>query len=118
VTPQWFTALEKLFRALVQRWVRSFVKFMLGAEYLGDLDPKGVRITHEFNGASAMTEPRIRPAIDWYRWLLQHGRKRQKPKCDTANKAYALAWLSDGMRGRTRCRLEGRTVDSASRVGV
>lgn len=69
----------------------------VGAEYLGDLDPKGVRIPHEFNGTSAMPEPRVRPAINWYRWLLQYGRKRRKPECATADKAHALAWLGDGL---------------------
>lgn len=69
----------------------------VGAEYLGDLDPKGVRIPHEFNGASAITDPKVRPAVDWYRWLLQNGRKREKPECATADKAHALAWLGDGL---------------------
>lgn len=68
-----------------------------GAEYLGDLDPKGVRIPQEFNGASAMLEPRVQPANDWYRWLLQNGRKREKPECATANKAHALAWLGEDL---------------------
>lgn len=66
-----------------------------GALYLGDLDPKGVRIPHEFNGAAQPCAPRVQPEMQWYRWLLAHGRRRQKPECARAEQAHALAWLGD-----------------------
>lgn len=64
-----------------------------GAEYLGDLDPKGIRIPQDFNRTSAPDEPRVRPALDLYRWLLHNGRRREKPECVNAENLLATNWL-------------------------
>ena len=64
-----------------------------GAEYLGDLDPKGVGIPLEFNRASSAQDLQVRPALDLYRWLLVHGRSREKPECREAAAQMATTWL-------------------------
>lgn len=64
-----------------------------GAEYLGDLDPKGIRIPQDFNRTSAPDEPKVRPALDLYRWLLQNGRRREKPECSNTGDLLATNWL-------------------------
>lgn len=67
----------------------------VGAEYLGDLDPAGIRIPYEFNGASATARYPVRPALDLYRWLLVNGRRREKPEFASADPVHARAWLGD-----------------------
>lgn len=62
-----------------------------GAEYLGDLDPQGVGIPLDFNRESA--DLQVRPALNLYRWLLAHGRTREKPTCREATADTATAWL-------------------------
>lgn len=62
-----------------------------GAEYLGDLDPKGVGIPLDFNRESA--DLQVRPALNLYRWLLAHGRTREKLDCRRAAAESATAWL-------------------------
>jgi hypothetical protein len=52
-----------------------------GAEYLGDLDPKGVRIPGEFNRSAEVGSPQVRPALVFYQWLLTHGVRRHRPEC-------------------------------------
>lgn len=64
-----------------------------GAEYLGDLDPKGVGIPLDFNRESDAQGWPVRPALDLYRWLLEHGRTREKPTCRGAAAESATAWL-------------------------
>lgn len=64
-----------------------------GAEYLGDLDPKGVGIPLDFNRAMADQGLCVRPALDLYRWLLANGRSREKSECRLAAGALAQDWL-------------------------
>jgi hypothetical protein len=64
-----------------------------GAEYLGDLDPKGVGIPLDFNRESDAQSCQVRPALNLYRWLLAHGRTRKKPACREAATESATAWL-------------------------
>ena len=64
-----------------------------GAEYLGDLDPKGVGIPLEFNRASSTQDLQVRPALDLYQWLLSHGHRREKPECRGATAQMATSWL-------------------------
>ena len=64
-----------------------------GAEYLGDLDPKGVSIPVEFNRSTSRDGPSLRPCTWGYRWLLAYGRTRAKPECALGIQQSALAWL-------------------------
>lgn len=64
-----------------------------GAEYLGDLDPKGVGIPLDFNRASDAQSLYVRPGLDLHRWLLAHGRTREKSDCRRAAAESATAWL-------------------------
>lgn len=64
-----------------------------GAEYLGDLDPKGIRIPLDFNRTMVEQGVLVRPAADLYRWLLAHGRTREKSECRLAESALAQMWL-------------------------
>lgn len=65
----------------------------IGAEYLGDLDPKGVRIPGDFNRAAEPGSPQVRPAVAFYRWLLAHGVRRHRPECAAFDAASAAGWL-------------------------
>lgn len=69
----------------------------VGAEYLGDLDPKGIRIPQDFNRTSAPDEPKVRPALDLYRWLIQNGRRREKADCLKAEVSHAKDWLGNSL---------------------
>jgi hypothetical protein len=69
----------------------------VGALYLGDLDPKGVRIPTDFNGKSAPNEPKVEAALDLYRWLLRNGRNREKDDCVSADGALAWSWLGSSL---------------------
>jgi hypothetical protein len=64
-----------------------------GAEYLGDMDPKGVGIPLEFNRAMFDQGIAVRPALNLYRWLLANGTTRDKPECRLASGALAKDWL-------------------------
>ncbi len=64
-----------------------------GASYLGDLDIKGVRIPGEFNIATRNDSPAVRPALEFYAWLLENGRRRPKHECKAGTLAQAEAWL-------------------------
>ncbi|NMM12411.1 MAG: hypothetical protein HHJ17_02550 [Rhodoferax sp.] len=64
-----------------------------GAEYLGDLDPKGVGIPLDFNRENDAPGLQVHPAQDLYRWLLAHGRTREKPACRGVAADSATAWL-------------------------
>jgi Uncharacterized protein conserved in bacteria C-term(DUF2220) len=68
-----------------------------GAEYLGDLDPKGVRIPGDFNRTAETGSPLVRPAMDFYRWLLANGRRRHRPECSTFDASSSAAWLGDDL---------------------
>ena len=65
----------------------------IGAEYLGDLDPKGVRIPREFNRAAEVGSPQVRPAVALYQWLLANGVRRHRAECAAFDAASAAAWL-------------------------
>jgi len=64
-----------------------------GAEYLGDLDPKGIRIPAEFNRVAAVDSPRVAPAATFYEWLLARGVRRHRPECTAFDAASAEGWL-------------------------
>jgi len=64
-----------------------------GAEYLGDLDPKGVRIPKDFNRAAEPGSPHVRPAVAFYQWLLAHGVRRHRPECAAFDAVSAEGWL-------------------------
>lgn len=65
----------------------------IGAEYLGDLDTKGVRIPQDFNEACKPGDVQVRPALRLYAWLLDNGRRRSKPECALGTAELAMAWL-------------------------
>lgn len=65
----------------------------IDAEYLGDLDPKGIRIPTEFNRAAEPGSPQVRPAVAFYEWLLAFGVQRHRPECATFGSVSALGWL-------------------------
>ncbi len=65
----------------------------VGAHYLGDLDPKGVRIPLDFNRLASSEEPKVIPAREWYGWLIEHGTQRTKPEHSSAEGQLALDWL-------------------------
>ena len=64
-----------------------------GAEYLGDLDLAGVRIPLEFNRCLDDKGIRVAPALDFYRWLLQNGRRRDRTDGQEFVGTLALDWL-------------------------
>jgi hypothetical protein len=63
-----------------------------GVEYLGDLDPKGVRIPSEFNRSSEAGSPQVRPAVNFYQWLLANGVRRHRPDCALFDTASVEEW--------------------------
>lgn len=65
----------------------------IGAEYLGDLDPSGVRIPLEFNRARGESGVAVKPAIEFYRWLVEHGRRREKKNGPEFANVSAHHWL-------------------------
>lgn len=65
----------------------------VGAEYLGDLDPKGVRIPGDFNRAAEPGSPQVRPAVALYQWLLLNGIRRHRPECVAFDAISAESWL-------------------------
>lgn len=68
-----------------------------GADDLGDLDPKGVRIPLEFNRAVSDQGIAVRPALDLYRWLLANGTPREKPECRLASDVLSQERLGPDM---------------------
>lgn len=72
----------------------------IGAEYLGDLDPKGVRIPCDFNRAAEPGSPQVRPAAAFYRWLLEHGVRRHRPECAAFDAVSAEGWLGAELAAR------------------
>lgn len=71
-----------------------------GALYLGDMDPKGIGIPLEFNRSVAAGEPGVLPAVEWYEWLLSHGRQREKAEIATAASLSAITWLGNALGGK------------------
>lgn len=70
----------------------------VGAEYLGDLDPKGIAIPLEFNAAAESGCPHVAPAIEYYKWLLEYGvlRERTSQMGEDVHKQ-AAGWLGDSL---------------------
>lgn len=64
-----------------------------GAEYLGDLDPKGIRIPVDFNHSAEIGSPRVRPAQVLYQWLLTYGVRRHRPECASFDVVNTTEWL-------------------------
>lgn len=71
-----------------------------GAQYLGDLDVKGVRIPVEFNAAAGDESPRVLPALELYAWLLENGTRRVKLECKAGTLSQAEAWLGADLAPR------------------
>lgn len=65
----------------------------VGAEYLGDLDPTGVRIPLEYNLALQNEGIPITPAMQFYRWLLANGRRRNRTDGQEFLGTLANDWL-------------------------
>ncbi|WP_174875154.1 DUF2220 family protein [Vogesella oryzae] len=77
----------------------------VGAEYLGDLDPKGIAIPLELNAAAEPGCPHVAPAIEHYKWLLEYGvlRERASQMAEGVHKQ-AADWLGDSL-GNSLCDL-------------
>lgn len=71
-----------------------------GVDYLGDLDPKGVRIPGEFNRAAEVGSPLVRPAVAFYKWLLAYGVRRHRPECAAFDAVNAEGWLGVDLGGQ------------------
>lgn len=65
----------------------------VGALYLGDLDPAGVRIPLEFNRTRAVGGTSVTPALELYRWLLENGRRRSLEERPERPGYLAHEWL-------------------------
>lgn len=65
----------------------------VGAEYLGDLDPTGVRIPLEYNLALQNEGIPITPATQFYRWLLATGLRRNRTDGQEFLGTIANDWL-------------------------
>lgn len=65
----------------------------VGAEYLGDLDPTGVRIPLEFNRALDGTGVPVAPAIQFNRLLLANGLRRSRTDGQEFVGTIATDWL-------------------------
>ncbi|AXW60595.1 hypothetical protein CJO94_00040 [Ralstonia solanacearum] len=66
--------------------------------YLGDLDPKGIGIPLDFNGSVASGELKVEPAMEWYEWLLSHGRRREGKVLFTSDHSESAShWLGKAL---------------------
>lgn len=65
----------------------------VGALYLGDLDPAGVRIPMEFNRTRAEACTTVTPTLELYRWLLENGRRRPLEERQERAGNLARNWL-------------------------
>jgi hypothetical protein len=63
------------------------------AQYLGDLDPTGIRIPLDFNGSAASSAVRVEPALEFYRWLLANGVRRVRVNSSEYPKSLGYEWL-------------------------
>lgn len=52
----------------------------VGVQYFGDLDPTGVEIPLLFNRSVRDKAATVTPALDFYRWMLEFGRRRPLPE--------------------------------------
>ncbi|MDT3672958.1 MAG: DUF2220 family protein [Aromatoleum sp.] len=71
----------------------------VGALYLGDLDPAGVRIPLEFNLTRGDGYTPVRPAVELYRWLLENGRRRPLEERQERAGHIARNWLGAELGG-------------------
>jgi len=71
----------------------------VGALYLGDLDPAGVRIPLEFNRTREDGRAIVTPALGLYRWLLENGRRRLLEERQEASAQFANDWLGTKLGG-------------------
>jgi hypothetical protein len=71
----------------------------VGALYLGDLDPAGVRIPLEFNRARAGGREKVAPATELYAWLLANGRQRSLDVPSNGIESLAVDWLGAELGG-------------------
>ena len=69
----------------------------VGAEYFGDLDPKGISIPLEFNRAVESGFTEVTAALPLYRWLLTNGARREKSECRSFVAGLAPKWLDAPM---------------------
>ncbi|QZA82260.1 Wadjet anti-phage system protein JetD domain-containing protein [Deefgea piscis] len=67
----------------------------VSAQYLGDLDPAGVRIPIEFNRTRSSVSSMVAPAIELYRWLLENGHKRVLCEQHNGLRSLAEEWLGN-----------------------
>ncbi|HSD37386.1 MAG TPA: Wadjet anti-phage system protein JetD domain-containing protein [Rhodocyclaceae bacterium] len=65
----------------------------VGAEYFGDLDPKGVSIPLDFNRTVEPSFTEVTAALALYRWLLANGVRREKSECRSFAAGLASRWL-------------------------
>lgn len=65
----------------------------VGALYLGDLDPAGVRIPLEFNRTRMDGSTKVTPALELYRWLLENGQRRSLEVPYAGMEKVASDWL-------------------------
>lgn len=65
----------------------------VGALYLGDLDPAGVRIPLEFNRTRMDGATKVAPALELYRWLLENGQRRLLEAPYAGAEGVAPDWL-------------------------
>lgn len=75
----------------------------VGALYLGDLDPAGVRIPFEFNRSRVDGEvTMVAPALELYRWLLENGRRRPLEERQERSAHLAREWLGAELGGEVK----------------
>jgi hypothetical protein len=67
----------------------------VGAQYFGDLDPKGVSIPVDFNRGVEPGYPTVAAAADLYGWLLANNMRRPKPECKKFDAGVLEAWLGE-----------------------
>ncbi|WP_051237026.1 Wadjet anti-phage system protein JetD domain-containing protein [Ottowia thiooxydans] len=68
-----------------------------GAEYFGDLDPKGVSIPLDFNRTVEPGFTEVTAALPLYRWLLSNDVHREKSECRSFVPDLAPKWLGATM---------------------
>ncbi len=69
-----------------------------GAEYLGDLDPTGIRIPLDFNRSRNGEGIKVTPSLGFYWWLLENGRRRERAD-NHVFKASGVEWLGMDLGG-------------------
>jgi hypothetical protein len=86
-----------------------------GAEYLGDLDPAGISIPVNFNTSQAADCIRVKPALPFYAWLLQYGKRRRLEQLHESALILARSWLGATITdGLSQTWQEGRWIPQES----